>query len=196
MSIFASDSCFILWDLGVQACAAWVQAWGSILALAIASVGLVYQARQQKRLAESLATRDAADRYLRRVGAFAAIASGANKLLLKLIEQVTDRATFAHEVLEGKYQYVALELLAMERWLYDVPIYDVPHEALNQMMVLASSVRQLRHIVDTALGLSEHMDEAQFQSFRETLPNARNAIAESAIIFEVWTKQARHRTEV
>jgi hypothetical protein len=195
MSNTAAETCFVFWDLGVQACAAWVQAWGSILALAVAAAGLIYQARQQKKLAESLAKRDAKEQYLRRVGAFGAIATGANNLALQLIDHVTDRATFAREVLEGKFEQTALELRAMERWLYDVPIYDVPQEALHQMMVLSSSVRQLRNIVDTGIRLSGQMDDIQFQSFREALPNARDPIAGSAVILNVWTNRARD-TEV
>lgn len=43
-----SDSCFFLWSLKPSDCAAWVQAWGSILAIVAAAAIAFIQARSQR----------------------------------------------------------------------------------------------------------------------------------------------------
>ena len=182
------------WDLKAEACASWVQAWGSIIALAITGGGLVYQAHKQRELDAARFRRSAAEAYLRRAGGLSALAEAAKTTLVKLIEEVSDRQALANVVTRGAHEFVLDELAAMENWLQGVPVYDLPQEVVCEMLVLASNVRQLRRILAVAFS-GQGLSTAEFASFRETLPKARASIEHSADTLAKHVALARQRAE-
>ena len=191
----AVNTCFLFWDLGVSACASWVQAWGSIIALAVTGGGLVYQASQQRKLAQTMARKEAAESYLRRAGAMHAIAGAANMLLLRFIDEFTTREAVIEKVASGEHEFLIGELKAMETWIAGVPVHDLPEEVLRETLILSSSVRQLLCTLKIAFLICHDMTADQFSEFAGALPIARSSIAGSALALAVHVSRARYRAE-
>jgi len=189
------NTCFLFWDLEVGACASWVQAWGSIIALAVTGGGLVYQAKQQRKLAETMARKAAAESYLRRAGAMNAIAGAANDLLLGLIDELTTREILIAKVESGGHDFLLGELKAMKKWIGDVPVHDLPEEVLRETLILSSSLRQLLRTLEVAVAICQDMTENQFLELQVALPKARSSIAGSALVMAIHVSKAQWRAE-
>ena len=185
-----TSGCFYFWNLGAEACASWVQAWGSILALGITGFGILYQADQQRKLAASVAKSTENRIYSSRSGALSALATGANSLLIHLIEIVSERKAFVEKSLMGGFEIYMLELKSIERWLENTPIHDLPDNLIDELLIITGNLRQVRYQFGVAVRNSETIDEDQFSDFKTMLLDSRRGIATSAVVFEYRTSLA------
>lgn len=171
-----SETCFFFpWGLTPSECASWVQAWGTLAALA-GSVGLVlWQARRQQEAGQR-------QREVERAQATAALvglAKSARTLQIQLSERLSSRAALESADHSG-LPIDMTELLALERALDHLPLRDLQPLLLGPASLVSSSLQQFRLSVERLLKHHRRLDDADLEAHFEVLTSLSFTLQEAA----------------
>lgn len=175
MTYTVEQTCFLFpWGLTPSECAAWVQAWGSILAI-VGSVALaIWQMRRQLRAFQHQRQLDS----LQAAEALLALAKHGRSLQIHLGEQLDSRE--AVELAEqGGLPTAMTELNALERALSHIPLQGLSAVLIGPASMLASAMHQYRLRVEHLLQQHRKMDAADLEAQFEVLNTLAFTLQES-----------------
>ncbi|MES2886732.1 MAG: hypothetical protein V4739_01860 [Pseudomonadota bacterium] len=176
MTYTISQTCFFFpWGLTPSECAAWVQTWGTLAALA-GSVGLVlWQARRQQDAGQRLREVERAQTAAALVG----LAKNARTLQIQLSEKLSSRDALESAERSG-LPIDMTELLALERALEHLPLRDLEPLLLGPASLVSSSLRQFRLSVERLLANHRSLDDADLEAHLEVLTSLSFTLQEAA----------------
>lgn len=148
--------------------AAWVQAVGSIAAIFGAASIAIWQARHQHK--DSFDLLHAEQRLARTELAQALLSLSTNclRLLVYCAAQFPDRESVKN-VAEGNVHFDLNELKVVEGAVLAIPLHSLPHKLVGLTMMVSSTVRQFREIVEFALQSHRSMDASAFEKLFKIL---------------------------
>jgi hypothetical protein len=187
MTYSVEQTCvFFPWGLTSSECASWVQAWGTILAIA-GSAGLaLWQAHRQSRASQR-------QRHLERVQAAEALlglAKNSRGLQIHLGEKLNGRDAVEKAELSGMPVDMT-ELRALERALEHLPLQSLDPALVGSASLLTCSLRQYRVQVESLLHQHRRMDTAEFERQREVLNTLAFMLQEALADLERHTARLR-----
>jgi hypothetical protein len=148
--------------------AAWVQAIGSILAIAFAGYYAWYQARKQHQSAMALFQTEQHRKTLEMTLSLSQLARtclhAANIYCghFKNVECVFKIAT-------GEIYINFKELSVIETALESIPLMGLPHGLITAPLQLHSDIRQMRHNIELAIQKFERLDSSEYEVFYSNL---------------------------
>lgn len=156
--------------------AAWVQAYGSIVAIIGAALIAILQSRAQHN--SSLRVMKAEHELLRTELAqtVLAISIGCKKVMDHVAAQLPDRDA-VHLVAQGDRHLDLQELETLERAVGQVPLHELPSKLVPLVLALGSTVRQFRAKVLSAMVHHRGMDAVAFFDFFHTLSQMQAGLA-------------------
>ncbi|WP_374515337.1 hypothetical protein [Niveibacterium sp.] len=162
-----NELCFLS-NLSSSEWASWVQAIGSIAAIAGAVGIAIWQAKQQHKASLDLLR---AERRMARVEAakaFLSLSTGALRLLQHSAEAFPDRES-VHDTAEGRKFFDLGELKVIEGAVQAISLQSLPHELVRLAMIVSSTVRQFRENVELSIQRHRQMDAENFKQFFDAL---------------------------
>lgn len=158
--------------------AAWVQALGSIVAIAGAAWIAGWQARKQHESAIKLQAREAKSAALGYAETLAVLARTSTKVIEVLSEMVGDRQR-VHEIAEGDVHFDIEELVRLDSRILSIPVHSLPPSLVQPTIFLGSTVRQCRQKLELVLRVHRSMDAEAFQDFFESLAEMKTSARET-----------------
>ena len=158
-----NELCFLS-NLTSTEWAAWVQAVGSVAAIAAAAWIAIHVARLQHRNALDLHMTEKRTERVDIAKTLSVLATNSSKSMRHIASQLNDRES-VHNAAEGLVPCDVGELCRIDSYLSDIPLHTVPHSMVTLTMILGSTVRQFKEKVEMALRLHRKMDADMFNDF-------------------------------
>ena len=177
------ETCFLFPNVSRSECAAWTQAWGSILAIFAAFIVAGFQARAQARTSIDALKHQRLQEQRRLAGALKELAISCKKLASAMVAKLDDREKVGLASETG-LPFDMPELERLERALDAIPLHDLPGDFVTPALVLSSTVRQFRIKVDMALRGYRQMDAKAFEDFFGSTRAMRMSVDATVIDFE------------
>lgn len=171
-------------------CAAWVQAWGTIIAIGGAFVIANLQANKALKNSMIKLAEERRQDHLRTAETLSEIAKNSLKLQLFLTEKLKNREAVHHAAADG-LPFDMPGLRALERSLDGIQLHDLPASLVSLSLILSSTVRQFRTKVDMALQQHRQMDGAAFADFFNTLNEMNSSLSDTVKDFDTELQKVR-----
>jgi len=171
-------TCLIVSDLSPGDCAAWVQAWGTILAVGGAFAVGAYQASSQAKSSIRALDHERAQDRLRVAEAFCELSQSSLSAIGFIAGKVDTREKL-HLLGDGGLPFDMPEIERLGSALDAIPLHELPAGFVKRALVLSSFVRQFRIKVSMALKQHRTMDAAHFDDFFNAIAEMRSGLAET-----------------
>ena len=156
--------------------AAWVQAVGSVAAVAAAIwIASAQSSRQHKTSMQVLREEHRLAR-IELARTLLALSMNCQKLVKHITGQMPDRSTI-HRIATGEAHLDLRELRILESAVDGIPLHSLPHTLVSFTMILGSTIRQFREKVEAALHFHREMDAKAFEKFFEMLGQMNRSLA-------------------
>lgn len=169
------ETCFFVPGLTKSVCAAWVQAWGSIGAIAAAAVLLLIQHVLEK-------TRErerAMDDTVRRMRIVEEVARSTARNIKYLQERLSTRES-VHFVATGRQYFSADAVLQLPDAAAAIPLHELDSPTLVfEVRAVANLARQMKTQVEWMLNNHSQMDGPDYDLAFEAYSNIANAANDS-----------------
>ena len=185
--------CFLS-DLTSSEWAAWVQAVGSIVAIA-GSVGIaIWQSKQQHKASMALLLAEKRFARIELAKAILSLSTSALQLLKYSTKAFPDRQS-VHDTAEGRRHFDFGELRVVEGAIQAVPLHTLPHELVQLTMIVNSTVRQFRENIEFAIQTYRQMDADAFNTFFETLSTLTDSLSRSCDDIKTEVRRAESEAQ-
>ena len=165
--------------------AAWVQAIGSILAIAGALGAALWQAQVQHRNALTLFAMQQRHSRAELGRTLVALAENCARAIAHMTAHFSTRQ-LVHDVAEGRAPLDRGELERLDTALRSIPLHDLPGTLVTPTMVVSGVVRQFRERVELAIRAHRIMHSEEFaglfQVLEEMNKSLRATVADIAVI--------------
>ena len=148
--------------------ASWIQALGSVLAIIAAAWIAIYQSGKQHKSALALHNREKRDAQIDITKVLLALAENTSKVMINIEKQLSNRDSISN-VVDGLEPCALDEILRIDKFLNDIPLYTIPSSLVNSTMILGSTVIQFKEKVEMTLRLYRKMDASMFDDFFECI---------------------------
>lgn len=155
--------------------AAWVQAVGSILAIAGALGAAIWQARLQHKNALALIVLQQRQAQIERTRTLNALVHNAASAVAHATGLFNTRQA-VHDVAEGRVNLDRGELERVDNTFATIPLHDLPSALVSPTMVVASVVRQFREKVELVISAHRHMHGEEFDDLFRVLGEMNNRL--------------------
>ena len=153
--------------------AAWVQAIGSILAVAGAAFAVIYQAKKQHASALRVQHEQRVYERIETIKALLELSRNCGKLMQHVIDRINNDRTTFHEIATGDRHLDFDELIRAERAVMTIPLHTLPAKLLTYTMMVSSVVRQFRAKVESGFRFHREMDAAAFEDLFKSMPEMK-----------------------
>lgn len=194
MSYEICQTCLLIpVDLTRSECASWVQAIGSIFAIAAAVGVAIYQASRQQAITRQAMLEQANAANLSVAETLAELAKASLSIQkhfennLKTREAVMEAATY------GMKSDMSM-LQGLEQFLYAVELHKLPQPLVKLGLILASSITQLRVKVEQVLRISRQMRAEEFEDLFQSLHQMTISLEKTVAEFELEVGKLRNPT--
>ncbi|MBU7435846.1 hypothetical protein [Paraburkholderia fungorum] len=171
--------------------AAWVQAWGSILAI-LASAGVaIWQARTAQKLTLFTIEQQRKADDMRVADALLEIATNALKLQKHMAMKLDSRQSIMAAA-EDQLPFDMPEVYAYERALDRIELHQLPSNLVSLALIVAATFRQFRIKLDMLFDRQRYMDSAMFDDFLVTMKDMQKSMSETVADLEKQVEQMRH----
>lgn len=167
-------SCFIS-NFSSTELAAWVQAIGSVVAIAVATWIAIHQAKLQHQYSLDLHRTEKRVERVDIARTLSVLAENAAKAIRHIKKQLKDRESI-HLAADGVFHCDVEELRRIDNYLSSIPLHTVPFTLVTATMILESIVRQFLEKTEMALRLSRQMDANMFDDFFLTTSELNSSI--------------------
>jgi hypothetical protein len=173
--------------------AAWVQAGGSIAAIAGAVGIAIWQSRKQHQASLAVLRAQHSLARLEAARALKELSVAAHRLLEHSNKAFPDRQA-VHDTADGRRFFDFGELRVIEGALQSVPLHSLPHDLVRLTMVLGSCVRQFRENIEFAMQRHRQMDAKDFTTLFESLASLTKSLGLTRQDIESAVKRAESET--
>ena len=156
--------------------ASWIQALGSVLAIGAAAGIAIYQSGKQHKSALALHNREKLDAQIDITKVLLALAENASKVMINIEKQLNSREAISN-VVDGLESCALNEILRIDKYLNDIPLYTIPSTLVTSTMILGSTVLQFKEKVEMSFRGYRKMDSAMFVDFFKCLAEMNEVIA-------------------
>lgn len=170
-------------DLTRSECASWVQAIGSILAIAAAVGVAIYQANRQQAITRQAIIDQANAANLSVAETLAELAEASLNLQKHFEKNLNTRDAVMEAATYGLRSDMSM-LQGLEQYLYAIDIHKLPQPLVRLGLILASSITQLRLKVDQVLRINRHMRSEEFEDFFQSLHQMTVSLEKTVSDFE------------
>ena len=147
--------------------AAWVQAIGSVIAIAATGFGVWYQSNRQHKSALALYKLEKRHTMLELAKTLSQLANNCHKMVQFITSEFNSREA-VDSVFRGEKHLDWVELRSIEGALKDIPLINIPSSLLTHVMVLTATIRQFRENIEFAIKTYREMDAAAFAVLFQT----------------------------
>jgi hypothetical protein len=162
-------------DLTSAEWAAWVQAIGTIIAVAATASIAVWQSRRQHQSALALHKEEQRHARLEQAKTLLTLCQNCTKAAKHFAAQMHDRESVY--LIATKETYFDFgELHALQNATTNIPLYSLPSTLLTNAMILGATFRQLKQTIDIALEQYRSMDAEQYQKLFDTLDEINESL--------------------
>lgn len=177
------ETCSLLpFGLSRGECASWVQAWGSILAIAGTAGAAIYQAQTQHQSTIAGLRQEQKQAHPQVAETMGQLATNALKLQRHIAEKLDTRDAI-HAAAKHELPFDLPELRSLERALESVVLHQLPAALVSPSMGLAWTVRQFRTKVEMALQFHRTMDAEAFQDFFDSVSTMNSSLDQTVSEF-------------
>jgi len=169
--------------------AAWVQAIGSIAAIAGAVGIAIWQSRKQHQTSLAALKAQHSLARLEAARALQELSIAAHRLLEHSTKAFPDRQA-VHDTAEGRRFFDFGELRVIEGALQAVPLHALPHDLVRLTMILGSCVRQFRENIEFAMPRHRQMDAQEFTTLFDSLASLTKSLGLTRQDIESAVKRA------
>lgn len=176
------NTCLIVSDLSPGDCAAWVQAWGAILAIGGAFAVGAYQASSEAKSSIRALDHQRAQDRLRLAEAFCELSQASLSAIDFIAAKINTREKL-HSLGDAGLPFDMPEIERLGSALDAIPLHELPAGFVKRALILSGFVRQFRIKVNMALKHHRAMDAAQLDDFFTALTQMRSGLAETTLAF-------------
>jgi hypothetical protein len=173
-------------------CAAWVQAWGTILAILGAFGVAFYQSNRSFKIAMTQIAEERRQDHVRTAETLSKIAQNTLKLQ-KFISAKLNSRTEVHEAAEFGLPFDMPALRALERSIDGIQLHELPASLVGLSLILSSTVRQFRMKVEMAFANHHKMDAGSFDDFFKTLNELNQSLELTVADFDAELIRVRYQ---
>jgi heme exporter protein D len=159
-----ASSCLFVSDLSVSECAAWVQAWGSVVAVLVAVAVAAYQSNSQHKSALKLFARQQAQQRRDQIEALTNIAYEACKLV-ETIRGALGTLTAALQIARKEVYFDLGAIHYLDESVQRISLIGLAPDMVRPVRRLTDVVRQFRWNIDLVFTDYKNMNADEFSSF-------------------------------
>jgi len=148
--------------------AAWVQAVGSVAAIAAAAWIAMHQVKLQHKSALELHQTELRTDRVDAGRTLSVLATNSSRAMRHVSGQLRDRES-VYKAAEGLIHCDIGELSRIDTYLGGIPLHSIPYPLVTPTMILGSTVRQFKEKVEMVLRVHRQMDAVMFEDFFRTL---------------------------
>jgi hypothetical protein len=194
MSYEICQTCLLIpVDLTRSECASWVQAIGSILAIAAAVGVAIYQASRQQAITRQAMLEQANAANLSVAETLAELAKASLNLQKHFEKNLNTREAVMEAGTYGMKSDMSM-LQGLEQFLYAVELHRLPQPLVKLGLILASSITQLRVKVEQVLRINRQMRAEEFDDLFQSLHQMTISLEKTVTEFELEVGKLRNPT--
>lgn len=159
---------FLFPNLTSSEWAAWIQAICSVSAIIAAAGIAIYQSSKQHKSALALHNREKLDAQVDIAKVLLSLAVNTSKVMINIEKQLSSRESISN-VVDGLEPCAFDEILRIDKYLNDIPLYTIPSSLVTSTMILGSTVLQFKEKVEMTFRLYRTMDASKFDDFFKCL---------------------------
>jgi hypothetical protein len=156
--------------------AAWVQAIGSVFAIAATGFGVWYQGNKQHESALLMYQLEKRNARIELANTLYQLALNCSKAVQFISSELNDKDAVNSFVQGGKHVDWAM-LRQLESALAGIPLIGLPSDLVSQPMILHSTIRQFRENVEFALECQGKIHSAEYLQFFQTMKEIQKSLA-------------------
>jgi hypothetical protein len=180
-------------DLTKSECASWVQAIGTILAIAVAVGVAFYQANRQQAITRQAMLDQANAANLSVAETLAELAKASLYLQKHFEKNLNTREAVMEAGTYGMKSDMSM-LQGLEQFLYAVELHRLPQPLVKLGLILASSITQLRVKVEQVLRINRQMRAEEFDDLFQSLHQMTISLEKTVTEFEREVGKMRNPT--
>jgi hypothetical protein len=180
-------------DLTKSECASWVQAIGTILAIAVAVGVAFYQANRQQAITRQAMLDQANAANLSVAETLAELAKASLNLQKHFEKNLNTREAVMEAGTYGMKSDMSM-LQGLEQFLYAVELHRLPQPLVKLGLILASSITQLRVKVEQVLRINRQMRAEEFDDLFQSLHQMTISLEKTVTEFEREVGKMRNPT--
>lgn len=194
MSYEICQTCLLLpVDLTRSECASWVQAIGSILAIAAAVGVAIYQASRQQAITRQAMLDQANAANLSVAETLAELAKASLNLQKHFENNLKTREAVMEAAAYGMKGDMSM-LVGLEQFLYAIELHKLPQPLVKLGLILASSITQLRVKIEQVLRINRQMRAEEFDDLFQSLHQMTVSLEKTVSEFELEVGKLQNRT--
>lgn len=155
-------------DLTSQEMAAWVQAVGSIVAIAAATWIAIWQGKKQHQNSLDLLSAERKHERTELAKTLSVLANNTLKMMLFLTKKIDSRQA-VHDIKDGEIHFDLGELQRLDAAIEGIKLHELPDTLVTPTMFISSTVRQFREKIEMTLRVYREMDSEAYEDFFTTL---------------------------
>lgn len=157
--------------------AAWVQAFGTILAVVGAAFAVIWESKRQYANSLRLQAEERRFARLELTKTLLELSRNCGKVFAHIIQLIDNNRDTVHAIAYGDKHLDVGELARVEQAVSGIPLHSLPAKLVAHTMIVSSIVRQFRAKIQDALHHHRTMDASAFEDLFRSIAEMKASLS-------------------